>query len=75
MTRAEQAQDGRVIDVAQLVEAHGVQALQRQPLAVLEVQRNVDGLDELQIDQCRDECLRLLEPGVDLAQRALNRAQ
>ena len=51
MSGAKQPQRGRVVEIAQPVQAHGVQTLQRQAFAVVEGQRNVDGLDELQIGQ------------------------
>ena len=37
MARAKQAQSRGIVELAQAVEAHGVQALQRQALAAVEV--------------------------------------
>ena len=75
MTGAKQSQCGRVIEVPKAIETHGIQTLQGDSLAVVEVQRHIDGLDQFQIRQSRNERLRLLEPAVKIAQHPLDRPQ
>jgi len=75
MTGAKQSQGGRVIEFPQAIETHGIQTLQCESLAVVEMQRNIDGLDQLQIRERRNERLRLLEPAVKIAQHPLDRTQ
>src|SRR6187399_1853403 len=75
MTGAKQSQDCRVIEVPKAIETHGIQTLQCESLAVVEVQRYIDGLDQCQIRERRNERLRLLEPTVKIAQYPLDRTQ
>ena len=75
MTGAKQSQGGRVIEVPKAIQTHGIQTLQGESLAAVEVQRNIDGLDQFQFRERRNERLRLLEPAVKIAQHPLDRTQ
>src|SRR3954463_2116536 len=75
MAGAKQADGSGIIELAQAIETHGIQALQREPFPVVEAQRHIDGLDQFQIRERRDERLRLLEAGVKFTENALNRTQ
>src|SRR5687768_17820913 len=75
MPGAEQPDRRGVVELAYAVETHAVQAPQREALAVVECQRDIDRFYQPQLHERRDERLRLLEPGLDLPQGLLHRPQ
>ena len=75
MTGAEQSQRRGVVEVAQAIQAHGVEALQGQSLAVGEVSETSMGSMSLSSTIARDESLGQFHARVELAEHALHCAQ